>query len=252
MDADWRRAFDLGDGAEAPEPEGGDDSEGVFKRLRQGLSRSRQALGAELGASLTDRVDEQTWEGLEEALILADVGAPTTAAVVRRLEDEAEAGKVGGGEAAARAPDRAAGRDGQPGGGRPHRPQQPARGDHGRRRQRHRQDDHDRQDRLAPAAGAGPRRDRRRRRHLPRRRGRAADRVGRARRLRDRQGDRGWRPRRRRLRRGRGRAGAGRRRRHLRHRRAPAHQGQPDGGAVQGPPRDRRNSSTAPRTRPWS
>jgi fused signal recognition particle receptor len=66
--------------------------------LRQGLSRSRQALTAELSASLTDRVDEQTWERLEEALILADVGAPTTAAVVRRLEDEVEAGELGGGE----------------------------------------------------------------------------------------------------------------------------------------------------------
>ena len=98
MTVSWRNAFDLGDGAEVPEPEeGGDDSEGVFSRLRQGLSRSRQALTAELGASISDRVDEQTWEGLEEALILADVGAPTTAAVVRRLEDEAEAGKVGGG-----------------------------------------------------------------------------------------------------------------------------------------------------------
>ena len=98
MDADWRGAFDLGDGAEAPEPgEAGDDRDGVFSRLRQGLSRSRQALTAELGASISDRVDEQTWEGLEEALILADVGAPTTAAVVRRLEDEAEAGKVSGG-----------------------------------------------------------------------------------------------------------------------------------------------------------
>jgi fused signal recognition particle receptor len=70
----------------------------VFRRLREGLSRSRQALGAELGASLGGPIDEATWEGLEEALILADVGAPTTAAVVRRLEDEAEAGQVSGGE----------------------------------------------------------------------------------------------------------------------------------------------------------
>ncbi len=98
MDADWRRAFDLGDGAEAPEADGSEEGEGVFSRLRQGLSRSRQALTAELGASLKDRVDERTWEGLEEALILADVGAPTTAAVVRRLEDEVETGELGGGE----------------------------------------------------------------------------------------------------------------------------------------------------------
>jgi fused signal recognition particle receptor len=99
VDADWRRAFDLGDGAAPPDPEPADEGDGVFKRLRQGLSRSRQALTAELGASLSDRVDEETWEHLEEALILADVGAPTTAAVVRRLEDEVESGKLSGGDA---------------------------------------------------------------------------------------------------------------------------------------------------------
>jgi fused signal recognition particle receptor len=96
MDADWRRAFDLGDGAAPEAEEAVEDRDGVFSRLRQGLSRSRQALTAELGASLSDRVDEQTWEGLEEALVLADVGVPTTASVVRRLEDEVESGSVTG------------------------------------------------------------------------------------------------------------------------------------------------------------
>jgi fused signal recognition particle receptor len=70
----------------------------MFARLREGLTRSRKALGAELGASVTSGIDDGTWESLEEALILADVGAPTTAAVVRRLEDEYEAGDVTGGE----------------------------------------------------------------------------------------------------------------------------------------------------------
>ena len=98
MTTDWRQAFDLGDGA-APEsqPETEDEG-GVFSRLRQGLARSRKALSAELASSFSGPVDERTWERLEEALILADVGAPTTAAVVRRLEDEAEAGGITGGE----------------------------------------------------------------------------------------------------------------------------------------------------------
>jgi fused signal recognition particle receptor len=67
---------------------------GVFKRLRESLSKSRQALSEEISASLFDRIDEETWERLEEALILADAGAPTTAAVVERLEHEVEAGTV--------------------------------------------------------------------------------------------------------------------------------------------------------------
>ena len=104
VDPDWRAAFDLGDagaGAEvgdgAGAAEGGEDRAGVFGRLREGLSRSRKALSAELSASVSDRIDDQTWERLEEALILADVGAPTTAKVVRRLEDEVDAGQLGGG-----------------------------------------------------------------------------------------------------------------------------------------------------------
>jgi len=67
---------------------------GVFKRLRESLSKSRQALTEEISASLFDRIDDETWELLEEALILADAGAPTTAAVVERLEHEVEAGTV--------------------------------------------------------------------------------------------------------------------------------------------------------------
>ena len=67
------------------------------------FARASAAAGRPSGpsssSSFTDRVDEETWEQIEEALILADVGAPTTAAVVRRLEDEVEAGEVGGGEA---------------------------------------------------------------------------------------------------------------------------------------------------------
>jgi fused signal recognition particle receptor len=100
MDSDWRRAFDTGEEAPAPGPaEEESERAGVFSRLRQGLSRSREALSAELSASFTDQIDESTWERLEEALILADVGAKTTAAVVQRLEDEAAAGGLSGGGA---------------------------------------------------------------------------------------------------------------------------------------------------------
>jgi fused signal recognition particle receptor len=99
---EWRDAFDLGD---RPPPAAEDESAaaaergGFFRRLRESLTKSRQALGAELSASLFERLDEETWERLEEALILADVGAPTTAEVVARLEAEVESGQVEGAEA---------------------------------------------------------------------------------------------------------------------------------------------------------
>src|SRR5262245_12674644 len=104
MAHDWQRVFDLGDGAPpadaadaaaAAEETGGG---GFFRRLREGLSRSRQALQAELSASIFDQLDSATWERLEEALILADVGAPTTAEVVGRLESEVESGRLADGE----------------------------------------------------------------------------------------------------------------------------------------------------------
>src|SRR3954454_23945518 len=76
---------------------------GFFSRLRENLSKTRSALSAEVQATLlAGDVDEETWERLEEALIMADVGASTTARVVGRLEQEAETGQVEGGEALAR------------------------------------------------------------------------------------------------------------------------------------------------------
>jgi fused signal recognition particle receptor len=98
MATSWQEIIDLGARApvvtEAAPVEEEGQRRGVFKRLRESLSKSRQALTEEISASLFDRIDEETWERLEEALILADAGAPTTAAVVERLEHEVEAGTV--------------------------------------------------------------------------------------------------------------------------------------------------------------
>jgi fused signal recognition particle receptor len=102
MPRSWKEAFDLGDGTAPPDarpPDDESEQRGVFRRLRESLSKSRQALQAELSSSLFDKLDDETWERLEEALILADVGAKTTAEVVGRLEHEYEAGTVTEGEA---------------------------------------------------------------------------------------------------------------------------------------------------------
>ncbi|HEU4906447.1 MAG TPA: signal recognition particle-docking protein FtsY [Solirubrobacterales bacterium] len=97
MATSWQEIFDLGareTPAAAAEPESEERRRGVFRRLRESLSKSRQALTEEISASLFDRIDEETWEALEEALIMADAGAPTTAEVVERLEREVESGEV--------------------------------------------------------------------------------------------------------------------------------------------------------------
>jgi fused signal recognition particle receptor len=68
---------------------------GLFRRLRENLAKTRQALGGEIQATLSGTLDAEAWERLEEALILADVGARTTASIVATLESEVEAGELG-------------------------------------------------------------------------------------------------------------------------------------------------------------
>jgi fused signal recognition particle receptor len=97
MATSWTEILDLGDrtpAAREEEPQSEEQRRGVFRRLRESLSKSRQALTEEISASLFDRIDEETWERLEEALIMADAGAPTTADIVQRLEQEVDSGAV--------------------------------------------------------------------------------------------------------------------------------------------------------------
>jgi fused signal recognition particle receptor len=84
---------------ETAESADGPRRSGFFRRLRESMAKTRQALGSEIQATLFGELDEQTWERLEEALIMADVGASTTASVVETLEAEAREGNIEGGEA---------------------------------------------------------------------------------------------------------------------------------------------------------
>ena len=103
MARDWTDLFIVGDAAgasgETGQPEAGEEPRASrFRRLRESLRRTRQALSSEIQATLFDELDDQTWERLEEALIYADVGARTTAQVVEKLEREATEGALSGGE----------------------------------------------------------------------------------------------------------------------------------------------------------
>jgi fused signal recognition particle receptor len=107
MAKDWSDVFIVNDGRRAVGPGAGEESEegdaegrrrgGRLRRLRENLRKTRQALSAEVQATLFEDPNEETWERLEEALIYADVGAKTTAQVVSALEQEASAGDLSGG-----------------------------------------------------------------------------------------------------------------------------------------------------------
>jgi fused signal recognition particle receptor len=102
MARDWSDVFIL-DGGQPVAAAGQDSDEsagrrgGRLRRLRENLRKTRQALSAEVQATLFEDPNEETWERLEEALIYADVGARTTAQVVSALEQESASGSVSGG-----------------------------------------------------------------------------------------------------------------------------------------------------------
>jgi len=96
---DWSELFITAEARDHTGEQAEQPRRGFLRRLRDSMSRTRQALGSEIQATLFATLDEHTWERLEEALIMADVGAPTTAAVVGQLEQEASAEGLEGGEA---------------------------------------------------------------------------------------------------------------------------------------------------------
>jgi fused signal recognition particle receptor len=100
MARDWRELF-IVDGAEPLPPASAEEPErrvGRFRRLRESLRKTRQALQSEIQATLFEDLSDETWERLEEALIYADVGASTTAKVVAQLEQEAAENRLTGGQ----------------------------------------------------------------------------------------------------------------------------------------------------------
>ena len=64
-----------------------------YRRLSEGLSRSREALGGQLNTLLRrgPDLDEEFWSDLEDTLIGADLGAAATIDIVQRLRRDATA-----------------------------------------------------------------------------------------------------------------------------------------------------------------
>jgi fused signal recognition particle receptor len=98
MARSWQELFATGDAPEEAAAPADEERRGFFRRLRENMSKTREALGAELQATMFQSLDDEAFERLEETLIYADVGAPTTAKIVERLEGEAAGGELTGGE----------------------------------------------------------------------------------------------------------------------------------------------------------
>lgn len=96
MSYNWSEVFvGVDAGASVSTPEAASEKRrGWFRQLREGLSKSRQALQQQFSALIVDRFDEDLWERIEEALIFADVGVDATISIVQKLEQVAEAGGI--------------------------------------------------------------------------------------------------------------------------------------------------------------
>ena len=71
-------------------------AEGIFKRLMNSLSKSRNSLSANLdnvfsGAS---EIDEDFYEELEERMIMADIGVVATSRLMDRLREQVAQEKI--------------------------------------------------------------------------------------------------------------------------------------------------------------
>jgi fused signal recognition particle receptor len=97
LDADADTDTDLEElaGLEIPEP-----SAGRLQRLRARLARSNNALGKGLLALLSrDSIDAETWDEIEETLLVADLGVGPTMELVERLRTRVRVDGTGNVEA---------------------------------------------------------------------------------------------------------------------------------------------------------
>ncbi|MBQ4631335.1 MAG: signal recognition particle-docking protein FtsY [Clostridia bacterium] len=79
--------------AEAPAPE---KKKGFFARLKDGLSKTRDSINSKIDSVLKafKKVDEELFEELEEALIMADVGVDTSLYIISELRKKVKEKKI--------------------------------------------------------------------------------------------------------------------------------------------------------------
>ena len=70
------------------EASGRSSKQGLFSRLRRGLSKTNKLLRKDLGLLLRGKIDEAVLEDLETQLLMADVGVEATQEIIDRLHAE--------------------------------------------------------------------------------------------------------------------------------------------------------------------
>ncbi len=88
------------DSAESSAPEPQEQKRGLFDRMKQAVTRTRESFSESISSviALTREVDETTLTNLEPLLLAADLGAPTTALVMENLRQRALRTGIQGGD----------------------------------------------------------------------------------------------------------------------------------------------------------
>jgi fused signal recognition particle receptor len=91
--ARWAELFEISLPAEEVVPQ--TRRRGLFSRLKDNLTKPRQAISPQLaGIFAPGLITRETWDDLEEALIGADCGMDASLALVEELRDEAQQGRI--------------------------------------------------------------------------------------------------------------------------------------------------------------
>ena len=69
---------------------------GFFEKLKQGLSKTSKNIASKIDSVLAafGKIDEDLFEELEEALIMADIGVDTTMEIIERLRKDVRQGRI--------------------------------------------------------------------------------------------------------------------------------------------------------------
>lgn len=81
---------------ESFQPEEKEESYNIFKRLKDGLSKTRQGITDKVDRLIKSyqKIDEDFFEELEEILITADIGVHTTMEIIEELKDVVKSQKI--------------------------------------------------------------------------------------------------------------------------------------------------------------
>ena len=86
--------------ADAAQPPAEAAPTGLFARMKQAVTRTRESLAAKLDdvLAMTRPVDESTLEKLEAALLTSDLGLPTTTAILKEVRERARREGIASGQ----------------------------------------------------------------------------------------------------------------------------------------------------------